>query len=60
MIKVFSVNIYIIDLQGKIVLDKKINKAHNVINLNYLDNGLYFVKIFNGQKVYTNKISIVK
>ena len=53
-------NLYIINLQGKIVLDKEINEVHNTVNLDYLDNGLYFVKIFNGQKVYTKKISIVK
>ena len=53
-------NLYIINLQGKIVLDKKINEVHSTVNLDFLDNGLYFVKIFNGQKVYTKKISIVK
>jgi len=48
----------IIDLNGKMLFNHKIMQSNFTLNLNHLANGLYVVKLTNGERVEYERISI--
>lgn len=51
-----QVNIRIIDLHGKIILEKILNEGQNTIDISDCENGVYFVDFNNGEKSSSFKI----
>ena len=50
--------IYVVDLNGKIVLSQMVKKDDPVISAADLSGGNYFIKIKIGDKVYTEKVLV--
>ena len=48
--------IQLLDLSGKFLIERKISAHESVINVPGLDDGLYLVRIFYANRVYTGKI----
>ena len=46
----------IVDLMGKVVLTKTINSNSATINANELLNGIYFIKVYQGETISTKRI----
>ena len=59
-----EVNIYIMDLLGQIQIEETMmfdqGNSSKVFDLNELANGLYIVKLQNGEQSYSYKITIFK
>jgi hypothetical protein len=52
-----DVNVYIMDIQGKIVLQSQISgQDYQVLNIEKLTSGVYFLQIQGDGKVFTNKL----
>ena len=50
--------IQIIDLSGRISLDKRISKANSTINISELETGIYLIKLIENSNVFTNRLII--
>lgn len=53
----YSVRIF--NANGKVVVDTKIRKS-GIISLSGLENGLYMIKVSNGQDSYIQKLTLIK
>ena len=49
-------NLYILDLQGKVVFQKEIKEAVNEIDLTALSKGIYMVKVVDEKGVWVSKV----
>jgi PKD repeat protein len=58
--KVISGNLYIVDLTGRILFEKKINSDQITINSSGIPNGLYILSVVNDNKVWSSKLIINK
>jgi len=52
--------VLIFDSQGKKITDKKLYAESSVIDLKGLSSGLYIVKLFANNEIFTEKISVIK
>lgn len=55
-----SANLSIFDLQGKLVKQELLTNQQTVIATDDLKNGLYIIRVDNGDKSYVHKLSVVK
>lgn len=53
-------NIDLFDLQGRIILSKKINASNTVVDLNHFSDGIYLISIQNEKVKTTRKIVLKK
>ncbi|MBL7922545.1 MAG: T9SS type A sorting domain-containing protein [Bacteroidia bacterium] len=51
----YPINCYVYDLKGKLVIDQKINKEDDYINLSNLNKGLYIVRFVNESDVFLKR-----
>ena len=58
--KVINGNLSIVDLTGRILLEKKINSDQMTINSSGMPNGLYILSVVNNNKVWSSKLIINK
>ncbi|MBI3519630.1 MAG: T9SS type A sorting domain-containing protein, partial [Bacteroidetes bacterium] len=52
--------IEIYDAFGKLVLSEDIPTQHASLNMHHLSSGIYFYKAVTGNKIYQNKLVIIK
>ncbi|MCF8430197.1 MAG: T9SS type A sorting domain-containing protein [Bacteroidia bacterium] len=50
------VNVEVLDITGKVVMSETINGSKTTLNTASLNNGVYFVRISNGESVVTKRI----
>ena len=50
------VNVEVLDITGKIVITETINGSKTTLNTASLNNGVYFVRINNGESVITKRL----
>jgi hypothetical protein len=50
------VNVEVLDITGKIVISEAINGSKTTLNTAGLNNGVYFVRINNGESVITKRL----
>jgi len=55
-----SANLNIYDFQGKLVKQELLTNQQTVISTDDLRTGLYIIRVDNGEKSYTHKLSVVK
>jgi len=53
--KIVIRNLYIIDINGKIVCSQPVSSKNTQINISYLDKGFYFIKIGNTYKKFIKR-----
>jgi len=52
-----SLNVQVVDLTGRVVLDTQINSAMSALNVEGLENGIYLVRISNGSEtIHASKL----
>ena len=52
-----NLNVQVVDLTGRVVLDTQINSAMSLLNVEGLEKGLYLVRIANGSEtIHASKL----
>jgi hypothetical protein len=53
-----NIQIKITDITGKVLIEEELNKKENLLNLDQLTKGVYFIELVYKNKPYLSKIVI--
>jgi hypothetical protein len=53
-----STKVSVANMLGTVIYKTEVNENLNILELSYLDKGLYFFTIRNGKSIYTKKVIV--